>query len=78
MALSADKISLLLKMLRDTQEVELTCPECLAELDKYAQSTLDDQPVEGLLQRIREHLNACPACEDEFKVIVETLKAMEE
>jgi uncharacterized protein with PIN domain len=78
MALSAEQIALLLKMIRNTQEVELTCPECLAELDKYAQRTLDEEPLDGMLERVREHLAACPACDREFKLILETLNAIDE
>jgi hypothetical protein len=40
--------------------VELTCPECLDELDQYTQSTLDGTPIDGLLERVQEHLEACP------------------
>jgi hypothetical protein len=65
-------------MLRQTREVELTCPECLDELDKYTQSILDGQPLEGLLERVREHLEACPCCTAQFKLVLETLRAIEE
>jgi uncharacterized protein with PIN domain len=78
MALSPEQIDSLLKMLRDTRDLELTCPECLAELDRYAERTLDAQPLEGVLQRVREHLAACPPCGDEFKLILETLRVIDE
>jgi hypothetical protein len=78
MALDPDKIRLLLKMLQNTQDLELTCPECIAELDKYAQSTLDKKPLDAILERVRQHLGACNACDDEFNLILETLRAIEE
>jgi hypothetical protein len=78
MALTPEQVGLLLKMLQDTQDVELTCPECLADLDKYAQSNLDGLPLDGVLARLREHLEACPGCNEEFQLILETLDAMEE
>lgn len=78
MGLNAKQIDLLLKMIRDTQNVELTCPECLAEMDKYAQRTLDDEPLDRMLELVREHLAACPACDREFQLILETLNAIEE
>ena len=78
MALSSEQIGSLLKMIRNTRDVELTCPESLAELDRYAERTLDAEPLEGILERVREHLDACPACDDEFKLILETLKAIDE
>ena len=65
-------------MIRQTREVELTCPECLDELDKYTQSILDGMPIDGVLDRVREHLEACPCCTGQFKLVLETLKAIEE
>ena len=65
-------------MIRQTREVELTCPECLDELDKYTQSILDEMPIEGVLERVREHLEDCPCCNGQFKLVLEMLKAIEE
>jgi hypothetical protein len=78
MALNSEQVDRLLTMLRQTREVELTCPECLDELDKYTQSILDGQPLEGVLERVREHLEDCPCCTGQFKLVLETLKAIEE
>ena len=78
MALNSEQVNHLLTMLRQTREVELTCPECLDELDKYTQSILDGQPLEGVLVRVREHLEACPCCTGQYTLVLETLKAIEE
>jgi hypothetical protein len=78
MALNSEQVNHLLTMLRQTREVELTCPECLDELDKYTQSILDGQPLEGVLERVREHLEDCPCCTGQFKLVLETLRAIEE
>ncbi len=78
MTLNSEQIDRLLKMIRQTQEVELTCPECLDELDKYTQSTLDGLPIEGMLQRVQEHLDACPCCTSQFNLVLETLKGIDE
>jgi uncharacterized protein with PIN domain len=78
MALTPEQVGRLLTMIRQTREVELTCPECLDELDKYTQSILDGVPIEGVLERVREHLEACPFCDSQFELVLETLKAIEE
>lgn len=78
MALDSEQIRQLLQMIQQTREVELTCPECLDELDKYVQSTLDGTPLDGVLKLVREHLEACPFCEGELKLVLETLNAIEE
>lgn len=78
MGLNSKQIDMLLKMIRDTEDVELTCPECLAEMDKFAQRTLDEEPLDKMLELVRAHLAACPACHSEFQLILDTLKAIEE
>jgi hypothetical protein len=78
MSLNSEQVNRLLTMIGQTQEVELTCPECLDELDKYTQRMLDGMPLDGVLARVREHLEACPCCSGQYKLVLETLKAIEE
>lgn len=78
MGLNSEQVGRLLKMIRQTHDVELTCPECLDELDRYTQRTLDGVPIDGVLDRVREHLEACPCCNGQYQLILETLKAIEE
>jgi hypothetical protein len=78
MALNPEQVDKLLKMIQQTREVELTCPECLDELDRYCQRILDGVPIDGVLARVREHLEACPCCTGECELVLETLKAIEE
>ena len=78
MALNSEQVDRLLKMIQQTREVELTCPECLDELDKYTQRILDREPIDGLLVSVRDHLEACPCCTGQFKLVLETLQAIEE
>ncbi len=78
MALNSEQVHRLLSMIQLTKDVELTCPECLDQLDLYTQSILDGMPIDGVLKRVREHLEACPCCENQFKLVLETLKAIEE
>ena len=77
MGINANQLVDLVKMLRQTHEVELGCPECLEELDRYVQNILDRTPIEGVLYRVREHLEACPFCNEEFNLVLETIKAIE-
>ena len=78
MALDSEQIRRLLEMIQQTKDVELTCPECLDELDRYAQKILDGEPTDGLLAQVREHLEACPCCADQFRLVLETLEGLEE
>lgn len=78
MALTSEQIDRLLTQIKQTRDVEMTCPECLDELDKYTQRVLDGAPLDELLDRVREHLEACPCCTGQFNLVLETLQAIEE
>ena len=78
MALNPEKVGQLLAMIRQTREVELTCPECLDELDKYTQKIIDGTPIDGVLVNVREHLEACPFCMDQFNLVLKALHAIDE
>jgi hypothetical protein len=78
MPLEFEQVDRLLAMIQQTREAELTCPECLDELDKYVQGIFDGMPIEGVLRRVQEHLEACPCCTGQFKLVLETLDAIED
>jgi len=78
MALSSQQVDRLLKKIQQTREVEMTCPECLDELDKYTQRILDGTPIEGVLESVREHLEDCPCCTGQFNLVMDTLQSIEE
>ena len=78
MALNPEQVDRLLTMIRQTREVELTCPECLDELDKYTQRILDGVPLDGVLVSVREHLDACPCCTGQLNLVLDTLQSIEE
>ena len=78
MALSHEQVRQLLKRIKHTREVEMSCLECLDELDRYTQRILDATPLNDVLDKVREHLETCPCCAGQFKLVMETLRAIEE
>jgi hypothetical protein len=78
MALNPEQVDRLLSMIEKTREIELTCPECLDELDRYTQSVLDGAPVEGVLEQVRQHLEDCPCCTSQHTLVLDTLRALED
>jgi hypothetical protein len=45
---------------------ELSCEECFAQLDRYAELTLAGEPADEWVPRMRAHLEGCPACAEDF------------
>ena len=78
MALNSEQVGWLLNMLQNTDDMEVSCPECAEQLDCYAQRILDGEPIEGVLKLVRRHLEACSGCNDEFQMILDAVRAIEE
>jgi hypothetical protein len=78
MALNPEQVDRLLKKIQQTRDVEMTCPECLDELDKYTQRVLDGAPIDGVLVSVREHLETCPCCTGQFNLVLDTLQSIDE
>jgi hypothetical protein len=45
---------------------ELSCEECFALLDRYAELTLSGEPADERVPGMRAHLDGCPACGEDF------------
>ncbi len=46
---------------------ELTCEECFAELDRYAELALAAEDADRCVPGMRAHLEGCPACAEDFR-----------
>jgi hypothetical protein len=57
----------LLGRLLGPAEPELTCEECFAELDRYAELTVAAEDADRRVPGMRAHLEGCPACAEDFR-----------
>ena len=46
---------------------ELTCEECFAELDRYAELTVAAEDADRRVPGMGAHLEGCPACAEDFR-----------
>ena len=56
-----------IKRLLGPSEPELLCDECFAELDRYVDLELDGEEADLRVPGMRAHLDACPACHEEYE-----------
>ncbi|MEL6104388.1 MAG: hypothetical protein AAFU85_00065 [Planctomycetota bacterium] len=77
MALDSQQVGWLLNMIVETHDAELSCPQCGEILDQYAQRILDGEPIDGLMVLVKEHLQACSGCNDQYQMILDALQAIE-
>ncbi len=67
--------SRLLARLLGPAEPELSCEECFAQLDRYAELSLEagatpDEQAPGM----RAHLEGCPACSEDYESLLALLR----
>lgn len=70
--MKADKSEMMqnvLTMLSNTQDVELTCDEVFAVLDQFAELAARGEDISKLMPLVKQHLDICADCRDEYKVL---------
>ncbi len=72
--LGPEQIRQLLAHVARTLPKELTCDECLEELDRFAEMTLAGRPAEEALPLVAQHLAICRDCREEFEALLRALQ----
>jgi hypothetical protein len=76
MNLSDEQIRALLQTISRTRDEELNCDECLTGLGAFAESTLKGRPAEEACDLVRQHLQICGECSEEFMLLLKALEAL--
>ena len=63
------KMKKMMAMLSQTRDVELTCDEVFAMLDEFTELAAQGEDVRQLMPLVQQHLDTCPDCRDEYKVL---------
>jgi hypothetical protein len=59
-------------------EEEISCEELYVKLDQYVEREVDKKDAAVLMPVIREHLDVCPECCEEYEALLNVLHHMEE
>jgi hypothetical protein len=54
---------------------ELTCEECFAELDRYAELELAGSDADAAVPGMRAHLDGCPACHEDHESLLALIRS---
>ena len=76
MKLSSETIRKLMHMIRNTRDEELTCGHCFDELDEFIEIKLRGLNADEAMPLVKDHLDRCAACREEYEILLEALKAM--
>jgi hypothetical protein len=67
--LTSKEVRDLLEAVRATRDVEIGCDDCLVQISRYCETELAGQEVPEALRLVREHLEACPECREEYRAL---------
>lgn len=65
------------KMIRSlamTQDREITCDEVYAVLDEFTEAALRGENILVFMPLVRQHLDMCPDCREEYETLLRMLQ----
>ncbi len=76
--LSNEAVLGFLRALEETDDEELSCGEIFEKLDEYVEREVDKKDAAHLMPLIREHLDLCPDCCEEYEVLLDVIEKTDE
>jgi hypothetical protein len=72
--LSDEAVVKFLHILEDLREEEASCDEVYAKIDEYVENEVDKKDAAQLMPLVREHLDLCPECCEEYEALLDVLE----
>ncbi len=72
-----NELSHLVRVIARTREYEIGCDECLEQVDRFVEMELSGLNAAEAMPLVRDHLDMCVDCREEFKALLEALGATE-
>ncbi len=66
-----------LRVLEEVRSEELTCDEIYSKLDEYVDRQAGRHDAAQLMPLIREHLDICPECCEEYEALLKVVQEAE-
>ncbi len=63
-----------MQVLEHAQEEGCSCDEVFTKIDEYVEREVDKRDAEELMPLIREHLDLCPECCEEYEALLAILE----
>jgi hypothetical protein len=78
MSLSKQEIDGLLRMIGLTCDNEIDCECCLSRVAEFAERELAGQSIPAALEAVENHLSLCSECCEEYRALLQALKAIDD
>lgn len=76
MKLNKDIIKKLIGMAQNVHPDELGCDECFDQIHEFAEMKLQGKEAEKAMPLVKDHLDKCGECREEFHALLEAMKAL--
>ena len=76
--LSDEMVLGFLRVLERVDGEDITCDELYLKLDEYVERQVDKRDAAYIMPLMREHLEACPECCEEYEALLQVVKAAED
>jgi hypothetical protein len=73
--LQPDQLAGMVRMIVATRPDELSCDECFEQLDRFAELHLAGKPAAEAMPLVKDHLDRCGDCREEFELLLAALQA---
>lgn len=78
MKLDSNQLKHLINLVVSAKADKIGCDGCFELMDQLAQADIDGLPLSEHLTAVREHLDNCKCCRDEYAALLTALRAIEE
>ncbi len=78
MPLSKDQISTLLALVANSSEDEMSCDGCFEHVAQFVETELTGAALCESMLMIKNHMQNCPCCNDEYNALMEAMAALEQ
>lgn len=78
MKLNLDVLKKMISKVSHTHEGEIGCDDCFEELHKFAEMELEGKSPEKAMPLIKEHLDNCGECRQEYQALLVGIRSLKE
>ena len=75
--LSNEAVLGFLRVLENVDKEEISCDELYTKLDEYVDRQVDKKDADRIMPLMREHLNICPECCEEYEALLHVIELTE-
>lgn len=76
--IEAQAMKKLLRSLANINPDEIGCDDCFEVVDQFVELELEGKDAEEALPTVKDHLNRCEACREEYRALYQAVKSLAE